>query len=472
MLRDQHGLEMTAAGTAVVEHYDRAVCELLHYGPAMLSAPEEAFAEDSTCPMVNLLRAYLCLMSTETRYLECGRTMIEDFRARVPPERLLPRELAHLRAAEALTGEDMIGASLILREVTREYPRDALALHIGHNFDYFTGDALALRDRVADVLPFWSEDDRLYGPVLGMYAFGLEEAGDYCHSEEVGRHALELDPRDVWGMHAVVHDLEMQSRFGEGVRFFEERMDDWADGNYFKVHNWWHYGLYNLEAGNIDRVLEVYDERIFSEPARDVAVKMCDASALLWRLLLEGVDESPRWRALAEVWERLVDAPCFAFNDMHAVMAFVGAGDLARAESLVADRERYLAEPHPGVTNCAMTARIGLPVCRAVLAFGSERYGEAVDQLLPIRHHLNEFGGSHAQRDAVLRTLLEAAIRGRRFDTAQLVLAERITVRPGSPYNWLKRGQLARAEGDESQACAADRKAEALVRASGLSAAA
>ena len=153
-------------------------------------------------------------------------------------------------------------------------------------------------------------------------------------------------------------------------------------------------------------------------------------------------------------------------------MAFVGAGDLARAESLVADRERYLAEPHPGVTNCAMTARIGLPVCRAVLAFGSERYGEAVDQLLPIRHHLNEFGGSHAQRDAVLRTLLEAAIRGRRFDTAQLVLAERITVRPGSPYNWLKRGQLARAEGDESQACAADRKAEALVRASGLSAAA
>ena len=44
---------------------------------------------------------------------------------------------------------------------------------------------------------------------------------------------------------------------------------------------------------------------------------------------------------------------------------------------------------------------------------------------MPIRHHLNEFGGSHAQRDAVLRTLLEAAIRGTRYDLAEVVLGER-----------------------------------------------
>ena len=106
MLRDQHGLQMTAAGPVVVEHYDRAVCELLHYGPAMLSAPEEAFAEDSTCPMVNLLRAYLCLMSTEPRYLECGRTMIEDFRAQVPIERLALYGEIHEKQVEDESGEE------------------------------------------------------------------------------------------------------------------------------------------------------------------------------------------------------------------------------------------------------------------------------------------------------------------------------------------------------------------------------
>ena len=132
-------------------------------------------------------------------------------------------------------------------------------------------------------------------------------------------------------------------------------------------------------------------------------------------------------------WERLVGTPCYAFNDMHAAMAFVGAGDVARAERLVSDRERWLAERHPGVTNYGMTARIGLPVCRAIVAFGKGAYREAVEQLMPIRHNLNEFGGSHAQRDAVLRTLLEAALQERTLDMAELLLGERIGGAAGEP---------------------------------------
>jgi hypothetical protein len=201
-------------------------------------------------------------------------------------------------------------------------------------------------------------------------------------------------------------------------------------------------------------------------------VKLCDASALLWRLLLEGIDQSERWKPLALAWERLIGMPCYAFNDMHAVMAFVGAGDMAGAERLVRDRERYLADRHPGVTNYGMTARIGLPVCRAVVAFGKGAYREAMEQLMPIRHNLNEFGGSHAQRDAVLRTLLEAALRSGKLDMADLLLNERIAVRPGSPYNWLKQGELALARGEEEAAAQAAVHADLLVRASGLRAAA
>ncbi len=461
---------MTASGPSVGDAYDRALCELVHYGPDMLRAPKDLLAEDPDCPLATLVSAYLGLMSTEPGCLAEGRELVLGLAERVPEERLLPRERAHLRVATALAGEDMLGAAGLLRQLNREYPRDVLALYLGHNFDYFTGDALALRDRIAEVLPAWSEDDRLYGPVLGMYAFGLEESGDYARAEEVGSHALALDPRDVWGVHAVVHTYEMRARFGEGIRFFDERMVYWADGNYFTGHNWWHYALFNLEAGNLETVRRIYDERLFVDSARRVAVKMCDASALLWRLLLDGVEEPERWRALADVWATLTREPCFAFNDMHAMMAFVGAGDLARAQWLVDDRERWLADRHPGVTNYGMTARIGLPVCRALLAFGTGRYDEAVDQLMPIRHHLNEFGGSHAQRDAVLRTLLEAAIRGTRHDLAEVLLSERLTLKPGSPYNWLKRSQLARASGDGRAAASAEERAEALILASGLAA--
>ena len=37
-----------------------------------------------------------------------------------------------------------------------------------------------LRDRVARVLPHWNRDVPGYGFIEGMYAFGLEEAGDYA----------------------------------------------------------------------------------------------------------------------------------------------------------------------------------------------------------------------------------------------------------------------------------------------------
>ena len=47
-----------------------------------------------------------------------------------------------------------------------------------------------------------------------------------------------------------------------------------------------------------------------------------------------------------------------------------------------------------------MTAEVGLPACRAVVAFTEGRHDDVVAELLPIRSALHRFGGSHAQRDA------------------------------------------------------------------------
>jgi hypothetical protein len=50
-----------------------------------------------------------------------------------------------------------------------------------------------------------------------------------------------------------------------------------------------------------------------------------DASSLLWRLELRGADVGDRWQALADDWTALADDGFYAFNDVHALMAFVGA---------------------------------------------------------------------------------------------------------------------------------------------------
>jgi hypothetical protein len=215
-MKDQHGLDMTGTDGAVMR-YDRAVTELLHFRPEMLTEAAEATCEDPTCPMAAALNAFLRLLSTEPGDAAEAARLMAEFREAAPGRRFLPREAAHLRAADAWLAGDMHGAGRVLRGVTREHPRDAVALLVGHQIDFFTGDALALRDRVAEVTGGWPQDHPHFGPVLGMLAFGLEEAGDYARAEDTGRRAVEMDGADVWGIHAVTHSFEMRARVRDGL---------------------------------------------------------------------------------------------------------------------------------------------------------------------------------------------------------------------------------------------------------------
>ncbi|MFI6602498.1 tetratricopeptide repeat protein [Nonomuraea sp. NPDC050536] len=457
---DQHGLTLSGASPAV-RHYDQAIDELLHFRAEVDAEATAALEEDPDFPMGNVLSAYLGLLTTESADARLARERFAAFRGRIDHAGLLPRERAHVEAVQALLDGDFHTSGELLQRITEEHPRDALALTAGHQIDFFTGDARSLRDRIGGALNAWHDDDRHYGHVLGMYAFGLEEAGHYDRSEEVGLRAVELNGRDVWGIHAVVHTYEMQGRFGDGLRYLDARVDDWSTGTFFNVHNWWHYSLYALEAADVPRALAIYDSVLAGGQS---SMELLDAAALLWRLYLEDDVQHDRWTVLAATWPALVDEPFYAFNDMHAVMSYVGAGRIADAEKLIATRESYVATPVPGVSNHAMTSRVGLPVCRALVAYGKRDYSAVVDLLYPIRHRVNEFGGSHAQRDAVQKTLLEAALRSGRHDVARVLVSERINVRPCSPFNWLKQASLAERIGDAAAATAARLRARELVR--------
>ena len=458
---DQHGLAMSGAGGAAARHYDQAIDELLHFRVEVDTEAAAALSEAPDFPMGQVLTAYLGLLTTEVEDARTARQRFAAWRARAGGSALLPRERAHVEAVQALLDGDFLTCGGLLGAITEQYPRDALALAVGHQVDFFTGDARSLRDRIGGALNAWHEDDRHYGHVLGMYAFGLEESGHYDRSEDVALRAVELNARDVWGIHAVVHTYEMQGRFGDGIRYLDARLGNWSTGTFFNVHTWWHYALYALESGDTGRALAIYDAALAGGQS---SMELLDAAALLWRLLLEGSAQHERWRALADAWPARIAEPFYAFNDMHAVMSYVGAGRSTEAEKLIAGRAAYLTEPHPNITNHAMTAHVGLPVCRSLVAFGRGDFDTVVDLLYPIRHRINEFGGSHAQRDAVQKTLLEAALRGGRRDLARVLVSERISVRPCSPFNWLKQAALAEAVGDRAAAATARLRADQLAR--------
>ncbi|QYX75969.1 tetratricopeptide repeat protein [Streptomyces akebiae] len=458
MVTDRYGnplYECTAEGAG---HLDRAVEGLLFFRPEFPTAVADAVAACPRAPLAQAFAAYLGVLGTEPRDAEQAGRTFQDFSAGLDRSALPRRERMHMAAAEAWLGGDLGRAGRILEDLVVECPRDPLALAVGHQLDFFTGDATRLRDRIGGALPAWDTDEPHRGPLLGMYAFGLEESGHFDRAQEVAHAAVERNSRDIWAIHAVVHVHEMQGRFAEGLDFLDARLDDWASGSLLTVHSWWHYALYALEAGDTAAALRIYDAVLHHEDSSGFVMELLDAASLLWRFLLDGSDQEARWQALADAWAAREDPPFYAFNDVHAVMAFAGAGRLDTADEFVADRRRWLGAAREGArprTNRVMTAEIGLPVCEALVAFVREDYATVVELLWPVRRRLHTFGGSHAQRDAVQRTLLEAALRARRDDLARLLLGERAGLSPHSPYNWLGRARLADALGEAGRAAVA-----------------
>jgi tetratricopeptide (TPR) repeat protein len=428
--KDRRGLAVSSRNPAALERYESAMELTASYFVDPLAAVTAAIEQEPTCAIAHCLRAALGVMSTERGALPMIRESVEVIEA--PATRANDRERAHAAAARAWLEGDFARSVQRYGEIAVEHPRDLLAVQTAHIGDFAQGQSTLLRDRIAQVLPHWNADVPGFGYVLGMHAFGLEETALYDRAEDTGRRALELNRRDPWAVHAVAHVMEMQGRIGDGIEWLTSRAPDWSVENGLAFHNWWHLALHHLEFGEHARVLDIYDTRI--RPAQSsAALEMVDASAMLWRLSLRGVDVGGRWQSLAETWRPLAEDGYYAFNDVHATMAFVGAGDWAAVDRVLAGLER--AAQGSG-TNAMMSREVGLPVARALAAFGEGKYAAALATLLPVRAGLHRFGGSHAQRDVVQLTLLEAALRAGNAAHARALAAERVDLKRTSPFNW------------------------------------
>jgi tetratricopeptide (TPR) repeat protein len=420
-----------------LEHCERAVMQFAGYAGDPFAALNAALSEDPDCILAHLVRGGILATTTERTAEPMLRQAVEV--AEALRGRANERERAHLGALRAWAEGDFDRSIAIYGRLLIDYPRDLFALQVAHLGDFYLGQTSLQRDRVARVLPEWSEDIPGYGFVLGMHAFGLEENGDYARAEQTGQHAIEINPRDAWAIHAVAHVCEMQARLDEGIDWLTTRAPDWAPDNMFAFHNWWHLALFYLERGEHRRVLDLYDHSIRPKQST-VVLEMVDAAALLWRLRLRGVDAGGRWKPLADVWEPLVEDGYYVFNDVHAMLALLGAGRQQPAERLLRQLERRATDDD---RNGRVTREVGLPICRALHAFDGGRYGAAIELLLPVRSIAHRFGGSHAQRDVLSLTLIEACLRGGQYRLARALCAERLALKPASPFS-LQLAQRAR----------------------------
>src|SRR5215471_2716397 len=177
----------------------------------------------------------------------------------------------HAAAARAwLDGEPELALARYGALVT-DAPRDILALVVAHALDFRLGHRHMLRDRIAQVLPAWDASAPGYASLLAMYAFGLEENGEYRRAEAVARRALDLQPMLPGAIHVVAHVMEMQGRNREGLAFLAATERAWTEGTAFSVHLAWHRALFHLDAGDTDAALKVYDAQIANAHPADIS---------------------------------------------------------------------------------------------------------------------------------------------------------------------------------------------------------
>ncbi|MEI6440952.1 MAG: tetratricopeptide repeat protein [Alphaproteobacteria bacterium] len=407
-----------------------AIDHLFRFDPLVVATTHSAMAQDPEAFMPKALRGYLGLMASERRDAFSGVRALQGARPETAEER------AHAAAIDAWIKGDWHAASRILDARLAEAPTDALALLVGHQLDFFLGEARSLRDRVARALPHYEGERRGY--VLGMSAFGLEECGDYRQAEADGMAALDSDPQDVWAIHALTHVNEMLGRTEAGLGFLEARRPSWTRDTLLRIHCTWHRALFGLELMDHEGSFAALDTVLTGPDTGDSALSMADAGSLLWRLHLDGVDVGDRWTRLADAWAAKDSAPWYVFNDLHALLAFIGAGRMTEASQRLAELEDLVRAPGGEGSNWLATATAGLAVARGLLAFARQDHGAVVRYMAPVRHQLSIFGGSHAQRDVFQRTLLVSAIRAGETALARNLCAERLADRPASVWAGLQ----------------------------------
>ena len=136
--------------------------------------------------MAHLLKAHLYGLATEPGAAAELAKILDHVRD-LPAD---DRERSHIAVLRLLVQRNWVAAAVAMDFHNVRYPRDLLALQSGHTMDFFRANARDMRDRIARALPHWPASVPGHSIVLGMYAFGLEETGDYARAEAMGREAV------------------------------------------------------------------------------------------------------------------------------------------------------------------------------------------------------------------------------------------------------------------------------------------
>lgn len=346
-----------------------------------------------------------------------------------------PSEKKHVKAVQLLGDGYMAEACKVWEHILIDHPLDPLALKMAWTGYIYLGDSCQLRDSVARVLPHWKTTTPLYGFLLGMHAFGLEETNLIDRAEKLAAKALEINRHDAWSTHTMTHVYEMTGQQDKGIAFLDSTLPDWEVCGLLACHIWWHLALHYVEKGDYEKALYIFDNQVKSRCVQHKDLfNIADSAALLFRLEMEGVKVDKRWQPIVEVSEHRLEEHMTAFNDLHLMMTCLGSGSVGASKRMMDSLEQFVSESHGTARD--VHRNVGVSLCKAMAAYKDCDFALATEIVYPLRYKIVSVGGSNSQRDIFNLFLLSSAIKSSKSEhhrLARALLAERKALKESSP---------------------------------------
>jgi tetratricopeptide (TPR) repeat protein len=432
---DRYGQPLSSRSAAAVAHYVSGIDRLLAAEAGAQEALRQALAIDEGFALAH---AALALIRQGQGAAEAARQSAAQALTYV--RGLTQRERQHVGVITTWVGGNASLALTLAREHLRDYPRDAVVLSLGE----FLLTRSGRQDRHQQALAHLSQLAPHYGEdwyFLGLYSFIHHELDRFEEARRLAERSLALYPRTGLAAHSLAHVFYETNAHASGMAFLEEWMAVYEPVAPMHCHLAWHLALHALAMGHYARVEALYDRAIRPGVAHG-RTAMYDAASLLWRCQLYGCTRGPLpWDEVCALAVRAADHPGMAFVDANAALALAAGGDEAALGRLCDGLRRLEAQGHP------TAGAIVLPLVQGAAAFARRDYHDAIRWLEPIVEPLVRIGGSNAQREVFVDTLLEAYLRAGEYAKVEPWLRQRVARRPSArDLFWLGRAQAGSGE--------------------------
>ncbi len=426
MLTDRYGLPITTSSAAAREAYIAGADGVLGAGDTDKADLRRAIEADPDFALAHIALARASFIVADVATARAGVA-----KARELAPKLTPREQSHINAlALAMEGKPVDSFEATKAHLA-EYPRDAMVAAPAtgvFGLIGFSGRQGREPEQVAFLEPLKKHlaDDWWFQAV---YAFALEELGRLDEALEQIERSMKTNSRNAHGAHIKAHVLYEMGEDRKGLDYLEGWLPAYAREGMMHCHISWHVAMFAMILGDLDKAWRVYDAQVRPGGAWGPALNVAtDAPAFLWRAELAGQPRKPQaWQQVNDYVQKSFPKAGIAFVDVHRALSAVAAGDSAAIAAIVAELEERSA------SGKAPSGDIVPRLAKGLAAYGKGDWSGAISVLAPALAETVRIGGSRAQRDLIVNTLLAAYLKAGQPDAARKLVASMTDRRPSVP---------------------------------------